>query len=63
MSTTEKLLSNIPRSNAKLFVENRETETMVALITDQNQRVMKDTPLVVEVRNGRAENNRESPKR
>lgn len=53
MSTTEKLLSNIPRSNAKLFVENRETETMVALITIQNQKVRKDTPLIVEVKNER----------
>ncbi len=56
MSTTEKLLSNIPISNAKLFVENRETETMVALITIQNQKVRKDTPLVVEVRNGQKNN-------
>lgn len=56
MSTTEKLLSNTPRSNAKLFIENRETETMVALITIQNQKVRKNTPLVVEVKNGRKNN-------
>ena len=53
MSTTEKLSSNIPKNNAKLFVENREVETMVALITDQNQKVRKDTPLIVEVKNGK----------
>ncbi len=39
-----------------VIVQNRIAEKTNALITDQNQRVMKDTPLVVEVRNGRAEN-------
>ena len=35
-----------------VIVQNKIAEKTNALITDQNQRVMKDTPLVVEVRNG-----------
>lgn len=53
MSMTEKLLLNTPKNNAKLFIEDREAETMVALITNQNQKVRKDTPLIVEVKNGK----------
>lgn len=53
MSMTEKLLLNIPKNNAKLFIEDREIKTMVSLITNQNQKVRKDTPLIVEVKNGK----------
>ena len=60
MSTTEKLYSNrtiYPNNNEPeekfVFSSYRKTEKTVALITDQNQRVRKDTPLVVEVMNER----------
>ena len=53
MSMTEKLLLNTPKNNAKLFIEDRELKTMVSLITNQNQKVRKDTPLIVEVKNGK----------
>ena len=36
-----------------VIVQNRIAEKTNALITDQNQRVTKDTPLVVEVKNGK----------
>ena len=39
-----------------VIIHNRIVDKTSALITDQNQKVRKDTPLVVEVRNGRAEN-------
>ena len=74
MSTTEKLYSNRttnPIDNSEpeekyVFSSYRRTEKTVALITDQNQRVRKDTPLVIEVKNERTPTSvcgGESPKR
>lgn len=36
-----------------VLIRNRIVEKTSALITDQNQKVRKDTPLVVEVKNGK----------
>lgn len=47
----------------KVFLEYREVEKINALITDQNQRTRKDTPLVVEVSNERTNSDRKSPER
>lgn len=36
-----------------VIIHNRIVDKTSALITDQNQKVRKDTPLVVEVKNGK----------
>ena len=40
-----------------VIIHNRIVDKTSALITDQNQKVRKDTPLVVEVKNGKDRTN------